>query len=872
MKRMYCILLIIILLSTVFFTGNLSAVEEIEVETIGSENYKGAYRYNIQGWIYLYIKGEPYERGYQHGYLLAYEIVDQIQRWKYIFPQKHSWEIHRSDALRLFWRKYPEEYKQEIKGIADGVTARGVDLEGNPITYKDILAINEMYEMLSRYRHYYLRPLYTLKVKFDATKNKLKSTGPSLEEFVGKCSVFIATGDATKDGRIVASHSTRGMTLDTAWWHMYVSERWNVLVDLTPKKGNRILYSTAPGMIWSNEDYYQNDAGMILMETTLKELGAFKRRGDPLVVRARKAIQYSDSIDEMVNFLKKNNNGLFANDWVMGDTKTGEIASLELGLYNYALKRTKNGFLWSNNNVKDDEVRKEMLSRFGFGILNKNAYGNGIFVGNPAFVPKPRDIMFEEFGNKYYGEIDVDIVKKIMSTDPISFRMYDCKITDTKLLDNFGLWAFMGYVNGSDFIAIDAPLDRPTPGYTDMPVCGWIQLYGLLTPNKYQINKAEINSGKNGKKIWEFETKIGEFGNAIYSSCEFLDERIYITSWSGDIYIIDVNSGELLKDKNLGWCSESTPLVVVDKVFVGSSNGLYALDKEINETLWKKEIGTVSTKPAFLDDVVYCSSHDGNIYAFDSKSGNLEWYLETDGEIHSSPTIYNDVLFVGSNDKYLYAIDVDNGELKWKHKTEGAICSTPTILNDIVYFGSWDNNLYALNSETGELEWKFTTGWGIDSSPEVKDDFVYVGCEDNNFYAIDAEGGKLKWIFNANAGIKSSPTAYGGYVFFGSDDGYIYAINSSNGKLVWKEAPDYFIEGIDNFKTRPIVSSPIAYDGKIFVGSTNGKIYCFDAQTYEIIIEDVEIPMDTWVFIIVPLLLIIFTTILYLYLDRRKNH
>ncbi len=46
----------------------------------------------------------------------------------------------------------------------------------------------------------------------------------------------------------------------------------------------------------------------------------------------------------MINCLLKSNNGLFANEWLMGDTKTGEIATLELALYRHALKRTNNGF------------------------------------------------------------------------------------------------------------------------------------------------------------------------------------------------------------------------------------------------------------------------------------------------------------------------------------------------------------------------------------------------------------------------------------------------------------------------------------------------------------------------------------------------
>ena len=39
-----------------------------------------AYRYPQAGWIYLHIEGAPYERGYQHGYLMAREIPEYLER------------------------------------------------------------------------------------------------------------------------------------------------------------------------------------------------------------------------------------------------------------------------------------------------------------------------------------------------------------------------------------------------------------------------------------------------------------------------------------------------------------------------------------------------------------------------------------------------------------------------------------------------------------------------------------------------------------------------------------------------------------------------------------------------------------------------
>ncbi|HEC94654.1 MAG TPA: hypothetical protein ENI45_01650, partial [Thermoplasmatales archaeon] len=361
MKRIiYVVTVLFLILSPL--TGFAENVKESASKNFAK--YGMGYRYNVGGWIYLHIEGEPYERGYQHGFLLADEIVDVIERWRNVFPQKRSWDLQKKTAMRLFWNKYPDEYQEEIKGIADGVADAGGVIDGSPVNHEDILTLNEMYELLSRFRTYLIHPVRS---SLKWLLSNFFKTGFSQTPHMGHCSAFIATGEATADGGVVASHSTWRANEET-WFPTYVTERWNVILDITPSSGYRIMMTTSPGLIWSDEDFYQNDAGMILMETTLSPLGAWTKRGDPVVVRVRKAIQYSDNIDEIVECLLKNNNGLMANDWVMGDTKTGEIASLELALHHHGLRRTKNGFIYSCNNVKDDKVRWELNSLFGFGV------------------------------------------------------------------------------------------------------------------------------------------------------------------------------------------------------------------------------------------------------------------------------------------------------------------------------------------------------------------------------------------------------------------------------------------------------------------------------------------------------------------------
>ena len=118
-------------------------------------------------------------------------------------------------------------------------------------------------------------------------------------------------------------------------------------------------WTAAPGLIHSGDDFGINSAGIMITETTISGFSGFDPAGVPEFVRARKAMQYSDSIDDYARIMKDGNNGGYANNWLIADRKTNEVASLELGLKNVVLQRTKDGFFVGSNFPADPKLIKE---------------------------------------------------------------------------------------------------------------------------------------------------------------------------------------------------------------------------------------------------------------------------------------------------------------------------------------------------------------------------------------------------------------------------------------------------------------------------------------------------------------------------------
>jgi hypothetical protein len=408
--------------------------------------YGPAYRYPVGGWIYLHIEGKPYERGYQHGRLMAKEIPQYMQRCAAELDPKgknKSWDLARTTANALFLRGFDEEILQEMKGIADGASDAGARWEGRPIDLTDIVVVNTTVE------------LGELKDAMPVTPTGLEGLhlaapdyGTRKRQALDHCSSFAATGSATRDGRMVIGHTT--------WWPLTLAEQTNVMIDVQPATGHRVLMQSYAGGIESGTDWYQNDVGIVLTETTINQ-SPFNINGTPIAYRARKAIQYGGDIDQVVQILSTKNNGLYTNEWIMGDAKTNEIALFELGTYKTRLYRSsKNdwfggteGFYWGDNNAKDLSVRLEETP---------DPHSPPAFL---PYVPTDRDLKWQELYRQYKGKIDEQFGFMAYHTAPlVSTTAMDAKVVTADMASHMLLWAEIGRPNQTERLPSKADQDE----------------------------------------------------------------------------------------------------------------------------------------------------------------------------------------------------------------------------------------------------------------------------------------------------------------------------------------------------------------------------------------------------------------------------
>jgi len=402
-----------------------------------------ASRTEKNGWIQIHLEGKPQVIGFQHGYLLADEIIDLRGAMEVRNKQMtgRDWDFYRDESYRILWHNIPAEYQDELKGISSGVNAR---LGEGKIDIKDMVAINSFLEIPD----YYVPWLE-------------HQENPSPPEH---CSAFAATGSWTADGKIVMAHNN--------WSEYLIGERWNIIMDIVPDKGNRIFMDALPGFIHSGDDFNINSAGIIVTETTITGFKGFDTTGVAEFVRARKAIQYASSIDQWVALMVDRNNGGYANAWILGDNKTGEIARLELGLKYHFLERTKDGCFTGANFPVNEKILKEETSfesyepdnsasmrRMRWDELMKEYKGKIDIAAAKSFMGDHFDVKRnKEKGGRFSlcGHLDEDesgIAGVSWNAAYFAAGAVQGKATDSNLAAKMQFWAIMGHPCGESFNA-----------------------------------------------------------------------------------------------------------------------------------------------------------------------------------------------------------------------------------------------------------------------------------------------------------------------------------------------------------------------------------------------------------------------------------
>jgi len=195
------------------------------------------------------------------------------------------------------------------------------------------------------------------------------------------------------------------------------------------------------------------------------------------------------------------------------------------------------------------------------------------------------------------------------------------------------------------------------------------------------------------------------------------------------------------------------------------------------------------------------------------------------------PVVVGGRLYFVDNDGNAYALRSDNGRKVWHNKIASLNASTPTFAGGRLYIVNLEpGQVLSLNAKNGRLLWKKSLPCRSESSPVVVRGRVYFGCENGVLYALKAKNGKEVWSTPVSGAIKGAPAYDDGTLYVGDYGGVVTAVRAKNGNVRWQS------DGLGSSFGRAgsFYSTPAVAYGRVYLGSNDGRVYSFDADTGEL--------------------------------------
>lgn len=319
-----------------------------------------------------------------------------------------------------------------------------------------------------------------------------------------------------------------------------------------------------------------------------------------------------------------------------------------------------------------------------------------------------------------------------------------------------------------------------------------------LTNSKNSIGPVDEEEPPDVK--WELESEYSPKPPDVEAGVAYITDR---GNNDGAVLTADAETGDKDWSQELGEEPKERLTVKDGIIYVGTDDDanwegfVFALDAESDEELWDFETTPVNTKPVVDDGNVYVGTKGSSgaaVHAIDIESGEEEW-------LYGAPlSDFNDVMgvidgrvYAANSDGNLYAIDNETGDLDWSYTADGSVRSLQVDGNTI-YIGvlayevdDVDYFVSAIDTESEERVWQ-TEGMSVQDF----DDGMLYGTNfiDDKVIAVDTETQEIAWDsfeFDLPRGL----VAHGGVVYVsngpGSDSAQspVYALDGETGDIIW---------------------------------------------------------------------------------------
>src|SRR4051812_30413578 len=331
---------------------------------------------------------------------------------------------------------------------------------------------------------------------------------------------------------------------------------------------------------------------------------------------------------------------------------------------------------------------------------------------------------------------------------------------------------------------------KPAPG-RDWP------LYGN-GPGRTR-HMRDVNLKPPYRRVWSLNGgKLIEFQPVLAGG------RLFVLKNDGRALALSAETGRVRWRKRIGGLAASAPGAAGASVYFAVNHGGYggiagsgpakvvAMNRRTGRVRWAKRLGSASeSSPLVVRERVYLGSQDGSVYALSAKTGRILWRYRAGGPVKGALAYARGRLFLGDYGGSVTALRARSGSVVWRSGGYGQIYATPAVAFGRVYIGSKSGSVYAISTTSGRRLWSRPTGGYVYAAPAVgavrsMRPAVFIGSYSGQFMALDARLGRTLWSRGGYGTISGAASIIGRIVYFSSLSARrTWALSAKTGRSLW---------------------------------------------------------------------------------------
>ena len=171
----------------------------------------------------------------------------------------------------------------------------------------------------------------------------------------------------------------------------------------------------------------------------------------------------------------------------------------------------------------------------------------------------------------------------------------------------------------------------------------------------------------------------------------------------------------------------------------------------------------------------------------------------------------------------------------WTRPGSHLIEFQPVLVSGRLYYLKNNGELYSVTAETGRVRWRERIGGLAASSPAVGGGKVYAvankggeggieGSGPARVVALDTRTGRVRWAKRLSSASESSPLATEGRIYVGSQNGTVYCLDADDGRIIWRHR-----------EKGAVKAAPAFSQGRVFVAAYGGTVTALNARNGRVV-------------------------------------